>query len=118
VVDDPQTLKSLKNAMLVLQADLTEARRTSLEGRILAALLELAMPQARIHYTSVRDRLKPSQGSPWSVGSRDVGRICKQFGLPRGKDRDGYYVVFAPADHGPLLSKYGLAPPSEGHQAA
>ena len=117
VVSDTEALGRLRRAMLELQEDMTEMRSTSLEGRILAALLAAYDTDGR-RPGALRVQLKPlagSLGDEWHKGPtpKTVAGICRGFGMAMGKNKHGAYVEFDPTNHSAILARYGLAEAAE-----
>jgi hypothetical protein len=111
VIDDPTALRRLKRTMEELEADMTEMRNSSLEGRTLAALVAAYETDGRGPgplNVQVKALVGPLMDEGRKVTSKTLAGICRGFGMVVGKNKYGAYVEFNPAEHSALLTRYGL----------
>lgn len=99
------------------QFDLTEERRTSRQGGILAILVQLAqatgVTPAKIYLQAVvaQTEVVGASVAVQGIAARDVASVCRQLQMDPVKDRQGRFVLFDPADHRAALEQYGLVEP-------
>lgn len=114
VINDPATLGALQGVMLTLQSEMTEARRTSLEGCILEAAVtrsrsEQSNSPVKIYIKELADDVRKERGWTEPPHTRKVAAACRGLGIEVKKDAKGSYVLFTPEDAGEVLERYGLA---------
>lgn len=111
VAQDAEARRALEQVAERSQVELTESRQGSPEGKVLAVLLRIASERAerpvKVHCKELIDCVPRA---PTDAGrSKRVSAICRGFGLPVERDRDGAYVLFDQARAAHLLARYGLA---------
>jgi hypothetical protein len=115
VTEDEAALAPLRDAMLALQADMTEARRDSVEGSVLVALLALTQaddPKSSHRVQVKQIAAKASETSRYPMHSKKAKAICLGFGLrDGGKTNEGATVLFDRDACAAVLRQYGLAEP-------
>jgi len=114
VIDDPAALEALRANMFALQSEMTETRRSSFEGKVLAALLKRhglaqAKGQVRVSVKDLAQDVQKDGGWDDPPSPRKVATACRGLGFTVERASEGRYVMFAPEASEEVLGRYGLA---------
>jgi len=110
VTDDLAALVQLENCIYALNDEMTEDRGNSTEAHVATALQAYAPRlEMRVPLASLASRVFLTSGT--SVTSKEVGPICRSFGLATKRQGAGMFVLIQPAKMERILSRCGLSSP-------